>query len=170
MIRFSLFSVDRLMRTLAALALLLAMTLPSGAGQPAAATAPNVFDGFWMDADGEVILELGACPAGRCGKIAWLKQPNFKNGGPLTDIYNPDPALRNRPVCGLDVLSGFNRQPDGTWAGTVYVSDHGKSFSGKAEVLSPTSIKVTGYVLLPLFGQSEVWTKVPPPKERCKAG
>jgi uncharacterized protein (DUF2147 family) len=71
-------------------------------------------------------------------------------------------------VCGLTVLTGFEKQSDGTWGGgTVYVSDLGMSFSGQAEVLSPTRVKVTGYVGIPLFGQSEVWSKVNNPPPRC---
>ena len=34
------------------------------------------------------------------------------------------------------------------------------SFSGEAEVLGPNHVKVSGYVLLPIFGSSEVWTRV----------
>jgi hypothetical protein len=64
-------------------------------------------------------------------------------------------------VCGLPVVIGFKKQPDGTWGdGTVYVPDHGTSFNGYAEVLGPNKVKVSGYVLLPIFGSSEVWTRV----------
>ena len=72
-------------------------------------------------------------------------------------------------MCGLEVVTGFKRQPDGTWGdGTVYVSDLGQSFSGYAEVLSPTQVKVTGYVVLPIFGASEVWSRVSHPFEHCE--
>jgi uncharacterized protein (DUF2147 family) len=125
-------------------------------------------DGFWQDSDGEVILEIKPCGGARCGKVAWLKQPLGPDGLALRDYRNPDPALRKRPVCGLEVVSGFKKQADGTWGdGTVYVSDEGMSFSGYAEVLGPTQIKVTGYIGLAIFGASEVWTKVSKPVEPC---
>lgn len=141
------------------------------------AHADKELHGYWMDSHGEVILEIEACGAAICGKVAWLKKPYGPDGYLLTDYLNSDPALQRRPVCGLRVVEGFEKQPDGTWGnGTVYVSDLGKSFSGFAEVLSPTQVKVTGYVLLPIFGESEVWTKFtgqfphcernPPPKRR----
>jgi uncharacterized protein (DUF2147 family) len=118
-------------------------------------------DGYWMDSDGEVILNIGPCGADRCGKVAWLKKPRGPDGGPLRDYKNPDASLQSRFVCGLPVVIGFKKQPDGTWGeGTVYVPDHGTSFSGYAEVMNPTQVKVSGYVLIPLFGSSEIWTRI----------
>jgi uncharacterized protein (DUF2147 family) len=133
------------------------------------ASAAESLDGFWMDSDGEVILEVSRCGDARCAKVAWLRKPLGPDGLPLTDYRNSDPELRNRPVCGLQVVSGFKQQSDGTWGdGNVYVSDLGASFSGYAEVLGPNKVKITGYVLLPLFGQSEVWTRVTTPFEHCE--
>lgn len=125
------------------------------------ARAAEGLDGFWMDSHGEVILEIGRCGNARCGRVAWLKKPRGPDYGPLRDFRNPDPKLRTRFVCGLPVVTGFKKQSDGTWGdGTVYVPDQGMSFSGYAEVLGPNHVKVSGYVLLPLFGSSEVWTRV----------
>jgi uncharacterized protein (DUF2147 family) len=138
------------------------------AGIPAAALAAEKLDGFWMDSDGEVVLEIKPCGDARCGKVAWLKQPLGPDGLALLDYRNPNPTFTKRPVCGLEVVSDFKKQQDGTWGGgTVYVSDQGTSYSGYAEVLSPTQIKVTGYIALPIFGISEVWTRVSKPVEPC---
>ena len=123
--------------------------------------AAENLDGYWMDSHGEVLLEIGRCGNARCGKVAWLKKPRGPDGGPLRDFRNSDERLQSRFVCGLAVVTGFKKQPDGTWSdGTVYVPDHGMSFSGEAEVLGPNHVKVSGYVLLPIFGSSEVWTRV----------
>ena len=136
---------------------------------PTTAIAGENLDGFWIDSDGEVILEIGACGDARCGRVAWLKQPLGPDGRPLTDYRNADHSLRTKPVCGLEVVSNFKKQPDGWGGGTVYVSDAGKSFSGYAQILSPTQVKVTGYIGLPIFGASEVWTKVSTPFKRCSS-
>jgi uncharacterized protein (DUF2147 family) len=135
---------------------------------PLIARAEPRLDGFWMDSDGEVIIEIAVCASGRCAKVAWLKQPNGPDGMPLKDYKNSEPKLAVRPVCGLEIISGFEQQKDGTWGGaSVYVPDLGSSFSGKAEVLSESQIKVTGYVVLPLFGSSEVWSRVAGPPVKC---
>lgn len=142
-------------------ALRLAAPVLALAAFAAGARAAESLDGYWMDSHGEVILQIGRCGNARCGKVAWLKKPRGPDLGPLRDFRNSDPNLKSRFVCGLTVVSGFKKQKDGTWGdGTVYVPDHGMSFSGYAEVLDANHVKVSGYVLLPLFGSSEVWTRV----------
>jgi uncharacterized protein (DUF2147 family) len=139
------------------------------AASAAGASAGERLDGYWMDSDGEVLLQIGRCGNTRCGRVAWLRKPRGPDGGPLRDFRNPDPRLQSRFVCGLVVVSGFRKQRDGTWGdGTVYVPDHGMSFSGEAQVLGPNHVKVSGYVLLPIFGSSEVWTRVNRQPPTCK--
>ena len=133
-----------------------------------ARAAQEDLDGFWIDSDGEVIIEVVPCGAARCGRVAWLKQPDGADGLPLRDVKNADPNLKSRPVCGLEVVSAFKKQSDGTWGdGTVYVSDQGASYSGKAEIISATQIKVTGFIGFAIFGESEIWAKVTSPFQRC---
>jgi len=127
----------------------------------AGAQAGERLDGYWIDSDGEVILDIGRCGQRRCGRVAWLRKPLGPDGAPLRDFRNPNPRLQSRFVCGLPVVTGFTKQRDGTWGdGTVYIPDHGMSLSGYAEVLGPNHVKVTGYILLPIFGSSEVWTRM----------
>src|SRR5262245_55761696 len=126
-------------------------------------------DGYWMDSDGEVILQFSSCGRELCGRVAWLKKPRGPDRGPLRDFRNPDVKLQSRFVCGLVVVTGFKKQPDGTWAnGNVYVPDHGMNFSGYAQVLDRNHVKVTGYMLLPIFGSSEVWTRMPRKPPSCE--
>ena len=149
---------------------LLSLSLPSLLCSPAQHefAQENRLTVFGWTLDGEVILELRPCGDSRCGKVVWLKQPLGPEGLPLRDYRNSDPNLRSRPVCGLEVVSGFKKQSDSSWGGgTVYVSDQGTSYSGVAKVLSPTKVEVTGYIGLPIFGASEVWTKVSRPPEIC---
>ena len=125
------------------------------------AHAAENLDGYWMDSHGEVLLQIGRCGHARCGKVVWLKKPRGPDGGPLRDFRNPETRLQSRFVCGMAVVTGFKKQSDGTWGdGTVYAPDYGMSFSGYAEVLGPNHVKVSGYMLLPIFGSSEVWTRV----------
>lgn len=147
---------------------IIALAMAASAAWAATAAAAPRLEGFWMDSDGEVIIEVAACSSGRCAKVAWLKQPLGPDGKALRDYKNPDAKLSSRAVCGLEIISGFKQQADGTWGGaSVYVPDIGSSFSGKAVVLSETQIKVTGYVVLPIFGSSEVWTRVAGPPKTC---
>jgi uncharacterized protein (DUF2147 family) len=160
---------DRSMARFASLAVSLgcATVIVSSFAAPARATP---LDGFWMDSHGEVVLEVSPCNGdAMCAKVVWLRLPYGPDRLPLKDYRNPDPSLRERQVCGLRVIEGFTKQPDGTWGGgNVYVPDLGMSFSGYAKLLSPQQIEVRGYVFLPLFGSTEVWSRVGKPGYHCE--
>jgi len=62
------------------------------------------------------------------GKVSWLKDPT-RDGEPVHDAMNEDLALRDRPILGLAILSGFKFTGAATWAGgELYAPRNGKSF------------------------------------------
>lgn len=103
-----------------AAAALAAMSLPSHASDVA---------GRWIMTDGKVTVQVSACGSNICGKIVALKELISKiDGKPKIDRENPDPALRSRPVIGLDILIGMKPAGDGKWAGAIYNADDGKTY------------------------------------------
>ena len=149
------------MRNLARWLLGPAVAVALGATITVPGNAAEKLDGYWMDSHGEVILDIRRCGRARCGKVAWLRKPRGPDGSPLRDFRNSDPKLRRRFVCGMHVVRDFKKQSGGTWGdGTVYIPDHGMTVSGYAQILGANRVKVTGYFLLPIFGSSEVWTRV----------
>ena len=46
----------------------------------------------------------------------WPSSGSHADGAPLRDYKNPDTTLQPRFVCGLPVVTGFKKQPDGTGA------------------------------------------------------
>jgi uncharacterized protein (DUF2147 family) len=138
----------------------------------AAAASP---DGVWQSKDGEGYVEIAACAAGaetRCGTIVWIKAPLDKSGKPQADDNNPDAKLRPRPVCGLQVFSGMAPDAGGGFSGgAIYDPEEGKTYAG-ALTLDGDRLKVTGSIELPVLGKisdSETWTRVTTPFERCAA-
>jgi uncharacterized protein (DUF2147 family) len=129
------------------------------------AAAANVL-GTWATAEDKSHVEIVACAAAPdklCGSIVWLKEPNDEAGQPKTDKNNPDEALRTRPVVGLPLLSGF--VPDiteqGRWTdGEIYNPEDGETYSCTMELLPDGRLEVRGYVGLPIFGKSQIWTRV----------
>ena len=52
---------------------------------------------------------------------------------------------------------------DGEYVGgTVYNPEDGGTYGVKAEVLTPESLKVRGFLGISLFGQSQVWSRYHP--------
>ena len=79
------------------------------------------------------------------------------------DDRNPDPALRSRKLKGLVIMTGFKYVGDGKWKdGTVYDPDSGKTYKCTATLLDANTLKFRGYVGIPLFGRTEVWTRDDP--------
>jgi uncharacterized protein (DUF2147 family) len=136
--------------------------------------APSAVDGLWRSEDGEGIVSVGPCaaaPDDKCGKLVWLKVPLDKKGQPVRDENNPDAALKVRPVCGIEILSGMKPDAKGGFGGgTIYDPEEGKSYKGSM-ALDGAVLKITGVIetpVLPLSG-TEAWSRVAEAPVLCDA-
>ncbi len=110
---------------------------------------------------GESHVEIYECGALLCGRIIALDEPLDADGKEKTDKNNPDPALRSRPIIGMDLVAGFSRKSDREWVGgTIYDPRDGKTYKCRMTVQDDGTLEVRGYVGLPLFGKTVVWTRI----------
>jgi uncharacterized protein (DUF2147 family) len=117
--------------------------------------------GIWLHANQRIKIEIVPCGDRLCGKLVWFRWPNDAQGLPLVDLKNPDPALRTRPLLGLTVLSGLRRASENAWEdGKIYNPDDGENYSAKMSINKDGSLRIRVYVLLPLFGKTQIWTHV----------
>ncbi|MBV8214768.1 MAG: DUF2147 domain-containing protein [Verrucomicrobia bacterium] len=94
------------------------------------------------------------------GRIAALNEKYTKDGQQKTDIHNPDPAKRERPLIGLVVMKGISPDGSGKWdGGTGYDHRTGNTYSVSLEYHGGNSLKVKGYLDVSLIGTTEIWTK-----------
>lgn len=91
------------------------------------------------------------------GRVVWMAEPNDKDGKPLLDENNPNPALRKKPVFNMDILIGFVYDNDGEWNGKIYDPKDGKTYQCKLWI-SASNLKVRGYS--GWLYQTKTWTKV----------
>ena len=85
-------------------------------------------EGTWLSGDGDGWIEVRVAGDGLSGEI--LGSPNASEDRPDTDEHNPDPALRDRPLIGLNIFSGFEYAGDRRWkGGTIYDPNSGKTLS-----------------------------------------
>jgi uncharacterized protein (DUF2147 family) len=129
------------MRT-AGLAALLALL-----GGPAAAQSPA---GSWLVADKTAVIRIAPCGQAFCGTIAWTSQPG-------TDENNPDPARRNQPIVGTQILLAMKPVRVDRWDGEIYNPENGKTYSGRIILLGPDTLRVEGCLLV--FCGGENWTR-----------
>jgi uncharacterized protein (DUF2147 family) len=119
--------------------------------------------GVWKTEKGDVTLEFFPCGEKICGKIISLQEPRYtkEKDGPIgegkVDRKNPDPALRNRPILGLQVMKDVTATGKKTWGGgTCYDPQSGKSYKCKMKMVSRTKLKMRGFVGVSLFGRNYV--------------
>ena len=116
--------------------------------------------GNWLTEEGKAVVEIFRCEEKYCGRIAWLRDP-LKDGNPVIDDKNPDEKLKDRPVLGMVFLQGFVYDEDHVWTdGTIYDPESGDEYSAKVTLVGDTTLELRGYVLIPLFGRTEEWTRV----------
>jgi uncharacterized protein (DUF2147 family) len=113
--------------------------------------------GTWRMDNGKVTVRVSDCGGKLCGWIVALKKPLDKHGRPKRDKDNPNPALRNRPVIGLALLSNMRPAGDNRWEGQIYNPDDGRTYSAKMKLEGGT-MKIKGCVLI--FCKSQRFAKI----------
>ncbi len=127
-----------------------------------ASAAPKDPSGTWLTEDGRAKIRLdrcGAASANVCGKVVWLKAPTTDEGAPRTDVKNPDPKKRARPVIGLPLIEGLKPDED-KFSGEIYNIEQGKTYAVSLERESASELNISGCLLKILCG-SQTWTRVP---------
>lgn len=122
--------------------------------------------GIWKTEMDESKVKIFPCGEKVCGTIVWLKNPSYsdssdgKVGTPIIDQHNPDPSLRSRPLIGLRILEGFTPEGGNSWGnGTCYDPKSGKTYRGKIHLAASGRLDLRGYIGIPLFGRTSVWTR-----------
>jgi uncharacterized protein (DUF2147 family) len=126
--------------------------------RPASSEVP---EGTWLFAN-KVAVQVFECSGLLCGKIIWLANPRTPAGLPDVDRLNPDPALRQRPLCGLTIIWGL--RPDGTsqWSnGWLYDPQDGNTYNLTAELTAPDRMSARVYRGIPIFGRTEILIRDP---------
>ncbi len=128
--------------------------------------------GVWVDHTKRGAIEIMPCGARLCGYVYWVKDPTGRNGKPVVDANNPDPARRGKPMCGTQILVNLAQQGRGKighiWgAGSIYNPEEGQSFDAEVKLLSPNELSVLGYLGLRFMGEQFTWTRAPVDLARC---
>ena len=134
---------------------------------PVTVTANDGILGKWITKDGKSHVVISNCNAGLCGKIVWLKEPNYPAdddkgmvGKTKFDRENPDSALRDRPILGLEILRGFKTNKGNVWEdGTIYDPKKGKTYKSNLTLSDPKTLNVRGYIGFSWIGRTSVWTR-----------
>ncbi|MFM2269173.1 MAG: hypothetical protein RL757_2614 [Bacteroidota bacterium] len=101
--------------------------------------------GKWLTQDNDAIIEITERQGKFFGKIVWLKEPNDKKGVPFTDTENPNPALRQQPLIGLEILKNCYFQKNEWKGGSTYDPQTGKNYDCTLWLSDNNTLKFRGY-------------------------
>ena len=118
----------------------------------------NRIVGVWLTADKSAKIEIVQREKNFVGTMIWLETDRDEQGKPLTDTQNPDPSKRSRLLRGLEIIPNLVYK-EGKWKGTIYDPESGKTYSCEIVLVNETTLEISGYIGLPMFGRTEKWTR-----------
>lgn len=128
---------------------LVAATLLATSGHAAAPVT-----GKWVTQSKDGVVEIYECGATICGKLAKFLVPP-PNGVGQKDVNNPNKALRNRTLLGMNILTGFKAEGN-EWKGQIYDPKSGKTYRSVVYKGKSGNLVVKGCI--GPFCQAQTWT------------
>lgn len=125
----------------------------AGAAAPAMAAGMDP-TGLWYDHTGRGAIEIVKCGEMLCGNLVWVKDPNHKKG------------------CGLQIFGEVQPVAAGRWDNGWIIDpekDINTKYSVELTLLSPTSLKVVGYLGTKWLSETMMWQRAPADLKRCRA-
>jgi uncharacterized protein (DUF2147 family) len=121
---------------------------------PASALSTHDVYGVWRYPDNGSLIRIYPCGGELCAKIVWVADPK------RTDVHNPDPALRKRPIVGIVIWRHAKRTASLQWSGSSYNTLDGAIYYGTLQLTGPATLVVAGCNLsvTPCFERT--WTKL----------
>lgn len=137
---------------------------------PASAQQSSVM-GTWLTASGSAQIRIGPCPNPAngpiCGFVVGLINPRGPDGVVVapdvaTDYRNADSSLRSRKVIGMPLIWGFKQTSDPNMFedGHIYNGENGKTYNANINLQSDGKLRLRGYVGSPMFGETQIWTRM----------
>ncbi|CAK9039464.1 Uncharacterized protein slr0245 [Durusdinium trenchii] len=112
--------------------------------------------GEWEPPDMDAVISIRECGETLCAELVRHKYADIN-----TDINNPDPVMRARPLLGVRILDGLRRVKADRWkGGELYDPRTGKTYLSKLKVIDNNHLKITGCIG-PGLCKGYVWRRVP---------
>jgi len=117
--------------------------------------------GDWMTQGCASRVRVHPCktaPDALCGTIAWLWEPVDRSGQPIRDANNGDAGLRERPLEGLEILTGLRKSEAGRWTGgSIYNPEDGRHYAANLRLRNAEVLELEGCVLF--ICKQQIWRR-----------
>ncbi len=121
--------------------------------------------GTWMSTDNSVKVQVYKMNNQFKAKVIWFNHLLSESKTPMNlslDTNNPNPALRNRKILGMEILDGLQYNPKTQeWInGKIYDASCGRYWSSCAKLLDNGILKVRGFWKFEWIGKTISFKKV----------
>lgn len=110
----------------------------SFAGNALANDFTRAAQGHWISLDETLVVAIEPCDETAdlyCGRIAYHRFGRNDDGSFILDVLNPDPALQNRPLIGMNIGTNFTiDEAKGVAHGQVYSPENGGTYRSEIRV------------------------------------
>jgi uncharacterized protein (DUF2147 family) len=121
---------------------------------------PDDIIGVWQNGTGKGHVQIYKTNGRYFGKVVWIRDTRDMSGRIKTDKKNPDPALRERPIVGMQMLRDFVYKDDEWIDGKLYNPEDGKEYRCIMSLKNKETLRVRGYIGFSWIGKTDVWTRV----------
>jgi uncharacterized protein (DUF2147 family) len=114
----------------------------------------ETIEGKWWTEGKEGLMKIEKTKSGRYQVIIISGKDENKK-----DEKNPDPKMRERKLKNIVIMWNLKFE-DGEYVdGYCYNPRDGNTYRVKMKMLSQNSLRIRGYLLVPLLGQSQDWVR-----------
>jgi uncharacterized protein (DUF2147 family) len=107
-------------------------------------------EGLWLTQDRGGVVRISPCESGLCGWIVGLD---------LAPGEAPERDVQGRSHCGLPLITAVQQTGPNEWQGSITNPRDGKTYSARLLLDDAGRLELRGYVLVPLFGSTQIWTR-----------
>jgi uncharacterized protein (DUF2147 family) len=114
----------------------------------------ETIEGTWWTEGKEGKMKIEKTKSGRYQVIIVSGKDENKK-----DVHNPDPKQRERKLKGIVIMWNLKFE-DGEYVdGYCYNPRDGNTYRVKMKITGKNSLRIRGYLLVPLLGQSQDWVR-----------
>ncbi|MEQ9441768.1 MAG: DUF2147 domain-containing protein [Cyclobacteriaceae bacterium] len=116
--------------------------------------------GVWFTQDRNSKVEVYKQDGKYFGKIVWLKDSLDRKGNAVKDIKNPERALRQRSILGINILEDLAYR-HGQWIGELYAPRRGMTLEAEVS-LDEEKNELVVSASYGGFGREQIWSRFEP--------
>lgn len=116
--------------------------------------------GLWLSEEKDGVIKVSKDGDEYQGHLIWIKEIATGEKKEILDKENPDESKRSRSLQGIKLFYGFHYDDEEWTNGSIYDPKSGKTYNSYLELKDDKTLKLRGYVGIPLFGRTSVWTRI----------